>query len=122
MEHSDSGNDPESPAPNPDSLPERRVRTRRRQACRYPFGVPEQSTSADRTKSQVPADTKGRIGEVARIRKDFDSRAKLREEIRRKVARIDITFGMEILVADSSNLNGIKPGCKRYAECLAVIS
>jgi hypothetical protein len=45
--------------------------------------------------------------------KDIDSRAKLREEIRRKVARIDVTFGIEILVAGFSNLNGIKPGPSR---------
>ena len=44
---------------------------------------------------------------------DFESRARLREEIRRKVARIDVTFGVEIIVAGASEVNGVRPGTGR---------
>jgi hypothetical protein len=44
---------------------------------------------------------------------DFESRARLREEIRRKVARIDVTFGVQIIVAGASEVNGVRPGTGR---------
>jgi hypothetical protein len=44
---------------------------------------------------------------------DFESRARLREEIRRKVARIDVTFGVEIIVAGASEVNGVRTGTGR---------
>lgn len=44
---------------------------------------------------------------------DFESRARLREEIRRKVARIDVTFGVEIIVAGASEVSGVRPGIGR---------
>jgi hypothetical protein len=40
--------------------------------------------------------------------KDLESHARLREEIRRKVARIDVTFGVEIIVAGASEVNGVR--------------
>ena len=45
--------------------------------------------------------------------KDFESRVRLREEIRRKVGRIDVTFGVEIIVAGASEGNGVRPGTGR---------
>jgi hypothetical protein len=44
---------------------------------------------------------------------DFESRARLQEEIGRKVARVDVTFGVEIIVAGSSEVNGVRPGTGR---------
>ena len=45
--------------------------------------------------------------------KDFESRARLWEEIRRKVAHIDVSFGVEIIVAGASEVNGVRPGTGR---------